>query len=273
MAAAAYPPERHVLRDLRFVTERDASGSVSRLEITPFLLAPSGAAHAGVLATLVDLAGGEAALRAAQPGWVATSDLVLHEMRPVSRGVVSARPNLLRRTRSTVVVEVTLAAAGRPVGLGTMSFAVLPAREDLEAQSAVNGQLEPRTDFARPGSGLSLPLSEALAARTVDLSKGVVEIPVTPWVGNSLGALQGGMAAMAVELGALALGTDRLGPQAAVVDLAINYLRLLRVGPARTRARVLRAQEGTLLARVELRDAGAGDEPCAVASALLQDGA
>lgn len=273
MAAPAYPPESHVLRDLRLVTERDASGSVSRIELTPLLLAPSGTAYAGVLATLVDLAGGEAALRAASPGWVATSDLVLHEMRPVSRGVVSARPSLLRRTRSTAVIEVTLSAVGRPVGLGTMTFAVLPPREDMELQRSGADAAEPRTDFGRPGSGLSAPLPEALGVHTVDGAKGIVELPISPWVGNSLGALQGGVVVMVVELGALAVGADRLGPQAAAVDLAINYLRLVRVGPARTRTRVLRARERELLVRVELRDAGAGDELCTVATVMLQDGA
>ena len=70
---------------------------------------------------------------------------------------------------------------------------------------------------------------------------------------------------MAVELAVEEAGRAALGSDVAVADLAINYLRLVRKGPARTNVRVLRLGHGLgpgdgddeALLRVELRDAGA----------------
>ena len=50
--ASAYPPDDHVLRDLRLWTERDADGSRSHVQVMPHLVGPSGTVLAGVLAFL-----------------------------------------------------------------------------------------------------------------------------------------------------------------------------------------------------------------------------
>lgn len=266
--ASRYPPDDHVMRDLRLWTERDDSGSRSHVEVTPWIRSSAGVIRVGVLATLVDMAGGEGAVRAVQPEWVATSDLVLHVIRPVSEGVVVARPDVLRRTRSTVVIEVDLSADAEPVGLATMTFAVLPARSGVQRMGT--GREEPRTDFALAGSGLTAPLEMALQARVVDAARGIVELPITPWVGNSLGALQGGVVAMTVELAAEAAGRAVLGGDVTTLDLAINYLSLARKGPVRTSVRVLREGDREALLRVELRDAGSDDKLCTVATTLVR---
>jgi len=288
---SSYPPDVHILRDLGFATDRDGRGSTTSLRATPWLCGANGALRAGPLAMLCDLAGGEGAIRAVHPewqadpggsargagergaftSWVATSDLVLHALRPVPDGVVLARSALLRRTRQTVVIEVTLtgeAAPAEPVGLATLTFAVLPGRSDVQRMGT--GADEPRTEFARPGSGLVAPLPEALGVRVADAAAGQLEMAVTPYVGNSLGALQGGVVAMLVELAAEAAGAAALGRAVAVLDLAINYLGLLRAGPARTRARVLRRDAGEALLRVELRDAGGDERLCSVATVLVR---
>ena len=92
-----YPPDVHFSRDLRLWIERDGSpGSPSLpfrpsrcgFEVVPEMLGPTGVVRTGLLATLVDTAGGEGAIRAARPKWVATSQLVLHGIRPVVQGIV-----------------------------------------------------------------------------------------------------------------------------------------------------------------------------------------
>ncbi len=272
VAGSDYPPDVHVLRDLGFWTLRDASGARSHLEVTPYLCGPTGSVRAGALATLVDMAGGEGAIRAVRPDWVATSDLVLHVNAPVREGVVVARPQVLRRTRSTVVLEVTLSLCEREIGLTTLTFAVLSAREG--ARRMGTGAEEARTDFALPGSGLAVPLLEALQCRVVDAAAGVVEVPITPYVGNSLGALQGGVVAMLIELAAESAGRALLGRDVAVQDLAVNYLRLVRTGPARTRCRLLRRVDGEALLHVAVSDSGAAspsdDALCTVATVLVR---
>jgi acyl-coenzyme A thioesterase PaaI-like protein len=252
--AGGYPPERHVLRDLRLWTERGEWGSRSGLEVVPQILGPAGEVRAGVLATLVDIAGGELAVKSAHPEWIATSDLALHRLRRVEGQRIEARPALVRRSRQTVVLEVTLAdARPDPVGLATMTFAVLPAREAQRRMGT--GGAPARTEFALPGSGLDAPVVERIGARCLDAATGSFELAIGSYVVNSLGALQGGMVALLVDLAAEAAGGVALGRRCQTSDLAQNYLSLARESPVRTSARVLRTDSAGALVRVETRDA------------------
>lgn len=262
----SYPPERHVLRDLRVFTQRDEEGAVTGLPVVPELCGPSGDVRAGVLATLVDIAGGELAARSARPEWIATSDLVLHRLRRVLGKQIEARPAVVRRSRQTVVLEVALSDGGAdPLGLATMTFAVVPAREAQRHLAA--GDAPPRTEFALPGSGLDAPLVEKLGARCLDAASGRFELELAPYTVNSLGALQGGIAALLVDLAAEAAGGKALGSRCESSDVALNYLALARESPVRTSARVLRAGAFGALVRVETRDASG--RACLVASVAV----
>lgn len=265
---STYPPDEHLLRDLRLWIERGEEGSQVGLELVPELCDAGGSARIGVLATLVDGAGGDCAVRTARPDWVVTSDLVLHVLRRVREGRVLARPRVLRRTRTTIAIEVAVESAGEVAALATMTFAVLPAqgelqRLDMGAEAAI-------TEFGLPGSGLAAPLAERLGVRVLDAAHGEIELPLSAYVGNTLGALQGGVTAIAVELAAEA-AASRIGPGPwSFRDLALNYLALARTGPVRSRASVLRRDARAPLLRVELRDAGAEDRLVAVATARAE---
>jgi uncharacterized protein (TIGR00369 family) len=246
-----------VLRDLRLWIERGEPGTRTGLEVVPGLLGPTGEPRLGVVATLADVAGGELAVRSARPGWVATSDLVLHRLRGLRGGHLEARPELVRRTRSTIVLEVTVGdGATAPVALATMTFAVLPAREGQRRMGV--GADAPRTDFALPGSGLDGSLIERIGARCLDATAGRFELALDPYVGNSLGALQGGVAALLVDLAAEAAGGAALGSPCLARDMALNYLALAREGPVRTGAAVLRADAAAALVRAEVCDGAGG---------------
>lgn len=243
-----------MLRDLRLWIERDASGGRAGMEVVPALRDPAGLVHAGAIATLVDVAGAEACVRAVRPDWVATASLVLHRLAPVTGPRLEARPALLRRSRATVVVDVTVSDGGdAPVALATMGFAVVPAREGQRRIGV--GFDDRRTEFGRPGSGLAAPLAERIGARRLDPAAGRLELALAPYVGNSLGALQGGMTALLVDLAAEAAGGAALGAPVATNDLALHYLALAREGPVRTQARVLRVGPDAALLRVEVREA------------------
>ena len=260
---SGYPPERHVLRDLRLWTERDAQSTRSGLPVVPEIRGPDGDVRLGVLATLVDVAGGELAVRSATPDWVATSDIVLHRLRAAQGGSVEAHPALVRRTRSTIVLEVTLVdASPEPLGLATMTFAIVPAREKQRRMGV--GADASRTEFARPGSGLAVPLVERLGARRLDAAAGRLELALDAYTVNSLGALQGGVAALLATLAAEAAGDAALGAPCVARDLALNYLALARESPVTTSARVLRREAAGALLRVGSRDGGG--RPTTVAS-------
>ncbi len=92
--AAVYPPDKHLLRDLRFSFEHDDEGRSSRawMPVVDELCTDLGQVRAGAVATLVDVIGGGLAASAAAPDWIATADLTLHLVRAARPGsVVEAR--------------------------------------------------------------------------------------------------------------------------------------------------------------------------------------
>lgn len=266
--ATTYPPDDHMLRDLRLWIERGEAGARSGLEVVAEMLGDRGQLRAGILGILIDAAGGELAVRTALPSWVATSDMVYHVLRPAGPGPLEARPTLLRQTRSTLVFEVDVSDAGGPVALATMTFALLEAKTEVQRMGA--GRTEPRTEFYFEHSRLRSPFLEAIGARVIDEEQGVVELSLVPYVENSLGALQGGAVAALLDLAAEGAARAATGEPCVSVDLAINYLALGKVGPIRSQARVLRRDPAGALVRVELRDAGADDRLLTVATVTAE---
>src|SRR5258706_4287969 len=87
---AVYPPEHHLLRDLRFSFDHDGDGRRSRawMPVVPELCTDLGHARAGALATLVDVIGGGLAASAAAPRSVANVRLTLHLL-PAARAAAA----------------------------------------------------------------------------------------------------------------------------------------------------------------------------------------
>jgi acyl-coenzyme A thioesterase PaaI-like protein len=254
------------------VRDSETSARV-RTRVTPQVLAADGGVRIGVLATLVDVAGGAVAARVLQPDWMATADLSIALVGPPVGPWVEARGSLLRRGRTTLVVEALVVAVdedgselvvdGRapdPVAWASMTFAVLPAKE-ADPTVRVPSELPDRWAFT--GQGLTVPVLEALPVTVLDAAAGRVSVPARPYLHNSFGAVQGGVIALVAEAaGAEALGAaqGRGSSDMVVTDLQIAYLALGRVGPIVSSARVLdRGPDGRSGAVVELRDAGAHD--------------
>ncbi len=257
-APAEYPPPRHILRDLRLhVEHRPDRTSTGWLPIGPHLTTASGRPRAGIVATLVDVVGGGLAGLAARPDWIATADLTLHLLPRAVDGAIEAHGRVLRAGRTTVVIEVRLAdAAGSRLGVGTMSFAVLPRRDG----NPVLDQVDTVQHMTMTGGeDLHAPVVERIGIRTVDAAAGVVELPYTDYVRNTLGAVQGGMMATVADVAAEEALTVACGGRVDVTDLQITYLALAKAGPVRTRTQVLTAVPAFGIAHVELLDAGADD--------------
>jgi uncharacterized protein (TIGR00369 family) len=262
-----YPPERHLLRDMRMSFDHSEDG-VSRawLPIVPELCGDDGAVRAGALTTLVDVVGGGLAAATAQPNWIATADLTLHLSAVATGGMVEARARVLRAGRTTVVLEVDLHNDARVIGIATMSFSVLPRRDvnpDITATRPVG-----LSTMAFDGSALAGPLSELVGIEIVDAARGVVELPVRDWAKNSMGALQGGIVGAVVEASAEAALRHDTGQPLVVTDLQLTYLAFGKVGPLRTHADVLEASVDHAVARVEMFDAGAESRQMTLARAV-----
>jgi acyl-coenzyme A thioesterase PaaI-like protein len=236
-----YPPARHVLRDLRLWSEAGAEPPCAGMPCA-------------------------AALRAAAGGWIATSDMRLHLLAPVREGELVARAHALRAGRTSIVLEVEVRREDALVAHAAVAFSRLEAQGEYQ-QRARAGRLE-RVSFGDGAAGFEGPWAEALGVRVVDAAAGAVELPLVPYVGNSLGGLQGGVAVALLDFAADAAAGATLGRPAATRDLAVHFLAIGRTGPLRTRAVPLRRSGDDVLLRIESRDAGAGDRLCTVATAI-----
>jgi uncharacterized protein (TIGR00369 family) len=271
--SAVYPPERHLLRDLRFTFEHDPDRTRSRawMPVVAELCTDQGGARAGALATLVDVIGGGLAASAAAPGWIATADLTLGVVGAARAGsVVEARAQVLRAGRTTVVIEVALVdEAARDVGIATMSFAVLPRRDTNPVADDLHAG--PPT-MATAESGLSGLLLDKIGLEVRDAARGVVEVPVVDWALNSMGAMQGGVVATVADAAAETALRAATGRPLVVTDLYVTYLGFGRVGPVRSEVEVLGTSAGHGAARVELVDAGAENRRMTVVHAVATEG-
>ena len=267
-----YPPERHLLRDLQLTFDHSSvSTSHAWMPVVPEICGADGAVRAGALTTLVDVIGGGLAATAAHPNWIATADLTLHLTAAASEGSVEARAHLLRAGRTTLVLEVTLhnaTAPGdeRPIGIATMSFAVLPRRDANPDITETRPRVRRRWRSKAPRS--RGPLLELVGIETVDAAAGVVELPVREWAMNSMGALQGGIVGAVVEAAAEVALQSATARPVVVTDVQLTYLAFGKVGPLRTRVDVIERRAEHAVARVELVDVGAGGRQMALARAV-----
>jgi uncharacterized protein (TIGR00369 family) len=101
------------------------------LDLRPDLTNVRGALQGGLIAVLIDVCAGSLAYRACdhEQGWsTATSDLTIHYLSPVATGPARAEARILRRGRSTFVLQVDVTDEGRDgklAAVATIGFTVL----------------------------------------------------------------------------------------------------------------------------------------------------
>ena len=232
----SYPPPDHVLRELGLETDLRPDGVLlGYLPITDAVRSPSGEPQLGVVATMVDVMGGLSSIRACTPDRVATADMSLHLVPTGGTDHLVGTMHIRRRGRRTLVVEVELHdGRGRPAGLATLTFAVLPQPPG----SPVFPTPEPGRRVAiEPTDVGRRPFAEALGLRRTD--PGTVEIDVVPQVRNSLGALNGGFLTATIDAACADAAAAALARPAESVELHTAFLELGRVGPVQARATVV----------------------------------
>lgn len=131
-----YDPENHVLTQLGMVDVEvpDGADLAMAIPVHGRVTNPRGGLQGGLIATLVDVTAGRAALHRAGAGkTVPTSDLHLRFLSPVTVGPAVAVATVVRRGRSLIVVQVDVTDAGRDDTLAataTLAFSVLDVRGD-----------------------------------------------------------------------------------------------------------------------------------------------
>lgn len=264
-ATSAYPPERHLLRDL------DAEFEVVGATEHRAHLGQGSAGSFGAVATVVDVLGGSLCLQVVAPDWIATSTLTLRcAALPDDAGlVIDAR--LLRAGRRHVSVEATLRSTGpggssgsggpgTVLGDALVGFTRLERREgnlDLAERTTEAGS---RFRFDRLVDVPRVPFDAGVGGVVLDATSGVTETPVRPYVQNSFGAVNGGVVAAiatrAATVAAAAAGST--GVRVAAVEM--HHLGQGREGPVRTRVDRVADDGDRHLWRVEVVDAGLLDD-------------
>lgn len=265
-----YPPPHHILSDLGLRIDRRELGALRvEMPVQEAGLCAGGGLRAGLLGVALDVFAGNLAVDAARPDWALTSELALHRLAPLAKGTLVVTGHALRAGRTQLVVEAsgTDADGERPRVFGTLGFTRVPRREDTPRPP------EDPPDvfrFGDPHRRLTRPLLDALGVREVDAAEGRLEMPLSDYVKNSVGALQGGVVTCLVDAAAAAKAGSLLGTRACVDDLAVRFLALAREGPVHARTALLRRGDGAVLLRVELRDAGVHDRVVTVATAVAR---
>ncbi len=109
------------------------------------------------------------------------------------------------------------------------------------------------------------PLLARAGVRVVDAEAGVVELANSPYVANSMGAINGGVLGMLFQGAA-----EAAVPEFVACDIQIHYLAQARIGPARTNTDVVRSAGDHVVCRIEAVDAGNDDRVLALATVTLQ---
>ncbi|MEB4210548.1 hotdog fold thioesterase [Mycobacterium sp. 94-17] len=98
------------------------------MPVSPAVVNTSGALQGGLIATLVDVAGGHFGLDYLQPGTtMTTADLFVRYLRPVRQGAAFAVPRMLRSGRRAMVMQIDIFGDGYDelLATATVNFAVI----------------------------------------------------------------------------------------------------------------------------------------------------
>jgi len=206
----------------------------------------------GALVPIVDLLAGVRVTEVADGDWLATSDLWLNERTPMITGPIELTARLLRVGRRTAVTAVEVEAGGVGVVSATVEFTRI--RRDVQAPQTTGATAS--DGWRRVGSGplLDRSIEEACGFAITEPGHGRVELANDPFVANSTGTLQGGVAALLADVAA----ADLVGPGARTVDLAYRFLAPTGDGPARTSATIVRVDGAHHVVNVEVVDTSNG---------------
>jgi uncharacterized protein (TIGR00369 family) len=107
---------------------------VIEMDIRPEFANVRGALQGGLIAVLIDMCAGRLAYLSCdhENGFsTATSDLTIHYLSPVAVGPARANARILRKGRSTIVLQVEVTDVGRNnklAAVSTIAFTVIPPR-------------------------------------------------------------------------------------------------------------------------------------------------
>lgn len=268
MSDVAFPPERHVLRDIGFTGEVTDDGRyVAVVPGSDDLQGRTGLPSIGPLGVVVDSVATMAVLPAIQPDWTATANLAIHLTGEPAAANLVVEAEILRAGSRLVVVRTVVTdggdvdadalldglsasvdarATGRRLAVGTLSFVRMPSSRSVAALGPAPARA--RTTRTRPST--MDPIADRVGLEVHD-EPGVVAIPSSEYVRNSMGAISGGVHVIGAQAAA-----EALLPHLGATDVEVHFLAAARVGPIRATATAVRDHAGHATATVEVVDQG-----------------
>jgi acyl-coenzyme A thioesterase PaaI-like protein len=151
--------------------------------------------------------------------------------------------------------EPAASREGARIGYATITLARIP-REGETIPVELDDEAETTFTFGGEGTGLGRSLLEEVGVRVLDGRAGIVEVALCDYLANSFRALQGGVVAILAEVAGESASRAAAGKAFVTRALQIQYLSQGRVGPFRTKTRLLHHSRASALSRVEILDMG-----------------
>jgi acyl-coenzyme A thioesterase PaaI-like protein len=244
--------KQHLIPETGLRLRRSAGHLEGNADVVPELCVPgTDRLRASVLVPWADVVCGLLTSFAVGPRVPVTLELSLEMCAPVRlHDTVGLSGRVVKAGSAVTHVEVEVRVGGVPAGLGSASFMLAP-----DATLVLPDADEVLSRFGDGSRRLTVPYTERVDCERA--RPGIARLPRTQETTNASQTINGGVIALAAEEAVLSSE-----PAGTVVDaMALRYLRPARVGPA-----VASAVAFGDLWRVEIRDAGAGDRPCVLAT-------
>ncbi|MGZ0178795.1 MAG: PaaI family thioesterase [Acidimicrobiales bacterium] len=256
-----YPRPGQVLRWMRLAVDTSSDDDIGR-GLMPALVDytdSAGALRLGAISILADYVAGFSSLRTVTPDWPVTHDMAIHITQPCPpEGELEAKCRLVRAGRNNVVSETSIVSpVVGEVARAFVTFTRLPRRDDTPAAPAIT-----RANLAEPleKEAPRMRIDDACGFRFERGASGpYIEFDHSPFVENSVKAIQGGVVSLALDRAAAWAAELALDQPCSSSDLHIHYLALGKHGPFQARAAVLRIAGDSVTSRVSLHDTGNGD--------------
>lgn len=185
--------------------------------------------------------------------------------------MVVADASVIRAGKTSVVVDAGIYEVNEnsahqisTIGSAMMTFSRLIRRDDTPVLQA-DDNLNNKINFAIGGSGLTQSIIDKIGVIIINGAKGVIELKSSSYIRNSFNVVHGGMIAVLSDTAGQITAREATGRPMVTSDLTIHYLAQGKYGPFRTRAKILRITDDTVLTRIELIDRGADDRLISIA--------
>ena len=269
---ASYPPEHHLLRDLKTTSEWVSDDEcIFTAPVVDEVRNPRGAMALGPLFAVADVALVSTAIGFSGEDWCGTLDLAIRTGRPVVNGplVISCQLMRIGGTLITTKAEIYDGStdAAHLAGSAIATVRRMPRNpefNDATPEPKVVGVVK---RWARPTSGFTKPVVEQLGC--VERAPGQVQLEKSSYVTNSFGTVNGGTTGILICAGA----ESALEGRFIATDVEVRYIGQAADGPVRTMSEIVRVGTDHAVVDVTVIDMSRERRPIAAGSVTLTSAA